>query len=379
MFAVRAAKRRGRRTARASLSPVRVALGALALGALAACDPFHTGFDDVERAQTYRARGQRPVAPQPERLLVMNYNVKFGGGRIDFFFDCHGDRVLMQRSEVIANLEALAVKIRQVDPDVLVVQEVDVASKRAAFVDQMQWLLDHTQLTYGVYASQWRADYVPSDGLGAVDSGNGILSKLPLANAERIALDLRGDQSAIERYFYLRRNILRAELELPAGGVVHLVVTHAEAYGQDGTKQRHIDRFAAELDALDDAGELVIGAGDLNTLPPGTEHQVDFADSVCEDEDFVADDYRAESSWLDALYARYTPEIPLADYQANNAAYFSHTTDRNGFWNRKLDYIFTNAAVVPGSGLVHQDEAHGGMATMPLSDHAPVTVEIQLP
>lgn len=345
----------------------------------AACDPFHTGFDAVERAQVYRARGERPAPVQPERLRVMNYNVKFGGGRIDFFFDCHGDRVLMSRSEVIGNLEALALKINQVDPDVLVVQEVDVNSKRAAFVDQMQWLLDHTQLAHGVYASHWRADFVPSDGLGAVDSGNGILSKLPLANAERIALDLRSDQSAIERYFYLRRNILRAELQLPAGGVVHLVATHAEAYGQDGTKKSHIDRFAAELDAIDDAGEIVIGAGDLNTLPPGSVQQNGFADSVCEDEDFVADDYRQEATWLDALYARYTPEIPLVDYQADNASYFSHTTDKHGFWNRKLDYIFTNAAVVPGSGLVHQDEAHGGMATMPLSDHAPVTMEIELP
>lgn len=354
---------------------------AAALGWLAssACDPFHTGFDDVERAQVYRARGARAAPVQPERLRVMNYNVKFGGGRIDFFFDCHGDRVLMKKSEVIAHLEALAVEINRIDPDVLVLQEVDVNSKRAAFVDQMQWLLDHTQLSHGVYASQWRADFVPSDGLGAVDSGNAILSKLPLARAERIALELRTDQSAIERYFYLRRNILRAELELPAGGVIHLVATHAEAYAKDGTKKRHIDRFVAELAELDDAGEIVIGAGDLNTLPPGTERQAGFDDSVCEDEDFVADDYRAEASWLDALYARYTPEIPLADYQANNAAYFSHTTDKDGFWNRKLDYIFTNAAIVPGSGLVHQDAAHGGMDTMPLSDHAPVTVEIELP
>src|SRR5262245_6873314 len=103
--------------------------------ALAACDPFHTGFDDVERAQVYHAHGERPAPAQPTRLRVMNYNVKFGGGRIDFFFDCHGDRVLMTKSEVSANLEALAVKINQVDPDVLVVQEVDVNSKRAAFVD----------------------------------------------------------------------------------------------------------------------------------------------------------------------------------------------------------------------------------------------------
>jgi len=350
-----------------------------ALAVWAGCDPFHTGFDDIEDAKAYRA-ARAPAPPSwTGRLVVMNYNVKFGGGRIDFFFDCFGHRVLMSKDEVIANLEHLVAKINQVDPDVLVVQEVDINSKRAAYVDQMQWLLDHSQLGYGVYASQWKADYVPSDGIGAVDSGNGILSKFPLVDAQRIALPLRSDQSGIERYFYLRRNIVRARLEVPTAKPIHVVATHADAYGKDGTKKSHIDRYQQELDAATASGAWVIGAGDLNTLPPGSEKTSGFPDSVCTDQEFVADDYSAETTWLEPLYRTYTPDIPLTTYQADNASYFSHTTDKNGFWNRKLDVMFTNATVVPGSGLVHQDEAHGGMATMPLSDHAPVTMEIEVP
>jgi endonuclease/exonuclease/phosphatase family metal-dependent hydrolase len=356
----------------------RLGLSALLAGALG-CDPFHTTFDDVEGAKFYRAKAMTPAADNVERLRVMNYNIKFGGGRIDFFFDCHGDRVLMSKREVLRNLEALVEKVNQVDPDVLVIQEVDVNSKRSAFVDEMQWLLDHTALNYGVYASQWRADYVPSDGLGAVDSGNGILSKYPLSNAKRVALALRTDQSGIERYFYLRRNLLRARLDLPDGRYVELIALHADAYGKDGTKRSHVERFEQELDAAAARGALVIGAGDLNTLPPGSEQTYGFPDSVCEDEEFIADDYRPDVGLLDSLYEKYSPEIPLDDYQTDNARYFTHTTDKNGFWNRKLDYIFTNGTVVRGSGLVHQDEASGGMATMPLSDHAPVSVEIEVP
>jgi len=349
---------------------------AVAVGG-AGCDPFHTGFEDFEQARYYRATHPGDV-PEPKSILrAMNYNVKFGGGRIDFFFDCFGDRVLMSRDEVLDNLGRLAAKIRDVDPDVLVVQELDVNSKRAAYVDQMQWLLDHTALDYGVYASQWKADYVPSDGIGAVDSGNAILSKYPLSGAVRIALDLRTDQSRLERYFYLKRNLLRATVNVGATKLV-VVGVHAEAYSKDGTKKSHIDRFEEELDRWSGEGVLVLGAGDLNTLPPGTEKQHDFPDSVCTNEDFIADDYREEATWLESLYANYEPEIPLSVYQADNASYFSHTTDRHGFWNRKLDYFFTNTRVVPGSGLVHQDEAHGGTATMPLSDHAPVTVELEL-
>jgi endonuclease/exonuclease/phosphatase family metal-dependent hydrolase len=153
----------------------------------------------------------------------------------------------MSEREVTVNLAGLAQKINEYDPDLLIVQEVDVNSKRAAFIDQMQWLLDHTALDHGVYASQWKADFVPSDGLGAVDSGNGILAKYPLEEAERIALSLRSDQSGLERYFYLKRNVLRARLALPERAPVYVVATHTEAYAEDGTKRQHIERFRAEL------------------------------------------------------------------------------------------------------------------------------------
>ncbi len=361
------------------MNGLRVLVRVACASSLLACDPFHTGFDDVEGASYYLASSSKPE-PDPSRpLRVMNYNVKFGGGRIDFFFDCFGDRVLMSQREVLDNLSRLVEKINQYDPDVLVIQEVDVNSKRDAYVDQLQWLLDHTALRYGVYASQWKADYVPSDGLGAIDSGNGILSKYPLTGAERIALDLRSEQSSIERYFYLKRNLLRARVDVPGKAPTYVVAVHADAYSKDGTKQQHIERFKQELDSLSADGNTVIGVGDLNTLPPGTDKQFGFADSVCADEQFVADDYRSEADWLTPLYDDYTPEVPLDQYQADNASYFSHTVDKDGFWNRKLDYIFTSAAVVPGSGLVHQDEDHGGWSTMPLSDHAPVTVELELP
>jgi endonuclease/exonuclease/phosphatase family metal-dependent hydrolase len=354
--------------------------GALCL--TAGCDPFHVDFADVEPATTYQAQRLGPVPELPQQLRVMTWNIKFGGGRIDFFFDCFGDRVLMQSAEVISNLEGLARKIRQVDPDILLLQEVDVRAKRSAFIDQVQWLLDHTALDYGAYASQWRADFVPSDGLGAMDDGNAILSRWPLRDATRIALPQRDDQDALTAYFYLRRNILTAKLDAPSGPSspsVGIVATHSEAYSRDGTKLKHIQRFHTEIARMAESTDLVIAGGDLNTIPPGSTKTKDFPDSVCTDEDFVADDFTAEADWLDPLYADFSSAIPLADYQADNAAYFSHTVDSKGFWNRTLDYLFTNKAWDTGSGLVHQSAAEGGIETMPLSDHAPLSATVTLP
>jgi endonuclease/exonuclease/phosphatase family metal-dependent hydrolase len=192
----------------------------------------------------------------------------------------------------------------------------------------------------------------------------------------RIALALRRDQSALERYFYLRRNLLVVDLMLPGREPIALVGVHTEAYAADGTKRLHIERFERELDTLSERG-LVVGAGDLNTLPPGSARVSGFDDSACT-EDYEADDYSLETDFLTSLYERYRPETPLADYQADNERYFTHTTRSDGFWNRKLDYLFTNGTFSPGTSVTHQDES-SGMATMPLSDHAPLSVSLELP
>ena len=305
----------------------------------------------------------------------MTWNIKFGGGRIDFFFDGHGDRVLMEEREVIRHLDGIASKIRQVDPDVVLLQEIDVASKRSAFVDQMQWLLDHTSLNFGAYASSWRARLVPSEGLGAVDSGNAVLSRWPLARAERIALPLVGAYDRLTQYFYLKRNILLAEIAVPSlPGPLAVVCTHAEAFSPDDTRRRHLERFAALLDELDARGTRFLAGGDLNVVPPGSHQTRGFADDASVE--FQAGDTSADSQALLPLYRHYEAAISLERYTGDNAPHFTHSTSGGVFWNRKLDYLFTNGRFAPGSGQVHQDTERGGVATMPLSDHAPVCARL---
>lgn len=366
---------------KAAARPRRRAWLAFSLSLLA-CDPLHT---DLEHAKPeYReARGHAiNPPPAPSVVRIMNWNIKFGGARIDFFFDCFGDRVLMSEREVRDNVKNLAAAIRHFDPDVLLLQEVDVDAKRSTYLDQLQYLLDHSALNFGVYASQWRADFIPSDGLGAMDDGNAILSRWPLRDARRIALPRRGDQSAAESYFYLQRNILVATTDIPGGESLTIVNIHTDAYGKDGTKLEHIARFEEELDRLHAQGARFVAGGDLNTLPPGTEKLSGFPDSVCKDENFVADDYGGETEALLGLYEKYEPYVTRERYVANQPRFFTHTVQGpafGGFWNRTLDYLFTNGDFLDLSGTVFQDETSGGIETMQLSDHAPIAVELAWP
>ena len=93
----------------------------------------------------------------------------------------------------------------------------------------------------------------------------------------------------------------------------------------------------------------------------------------------VVDDYTDEATWLDALYADFVPAVSLEDYAADNTPHFTHTVDGRGFWNRKLDYLFTTGSWVDGSAQTLQSAEVGGHETMPLSDHAPVMATLELP
>jgi endonuclease/exonuclease/phosphatase family metal-dependent hydrolase len=359
------------------------ALVAALLLPLASCDLFNTGFDDTEEAILYRARrpGPEPALVFPATIRVMTYNVKYGGARLRFFWECDGDRVLMTEGEVNRHLDAMAARIRAETPapDLVLLQEVDTSrSKRVAYVDEVQGLLDRLGLNYGAYASQWKADYVPTDGLGPVDSGNAILSRWPITSAVRHALALQTDLSGLERYFYLKRNLLETRVALPVSGggtrEIAVIDVHAEAFSQDGTKQKHIDAFKALLDGIRTQGLPLLGGGDLNAIPPGSWRRSAFPeDAGCTGGRFDPDTYVGEETWLDALYADYTADAPPTACAAEGAPECTFVGDEHFPLNRKLDHLFTN------TGWDLADPPRVLQDAILLSDHVPVVAGWEVP
>ena len=201
---------------------------------LYSCEPIANHFDDVEDAIMYRSSTIKDF-PSKKTVKVMTWNIRFGVARSDFFGDGCGDRVIFTENEVTTALEGIAKKINLEDPDILLLQEVDVQSKKTAYIDQAQWLLNNTNMNYGAYASMWEAQVILADGLGRVNTGNLILSKWELKDAERYQLDLRGDQDELTKYFYLRRNVIKTKVNM-SSGPFYAVNTHLTAFATDVTK-----------------------------------------------------------------------------------------------------------------------------------------------
>ena len=122
----------------------------------------------------------------PQDIRVMSWNVKYGALRLPFWFDCWGDQVSMTHSQVNSNLKELTSLIREVNPDLLMVQEIEINSRRSAYVDMVNAILDQTDLNYAAYFSTWDSQYIPSEGLGRMNLGNAIFSRYPIKAGKRI-------------------------------------------------------------------------------------------------------------------------------------------------------------------------------------------------
>ena len=354
-----------------------------------------TTFDDIENA-IYYENSTQDKADYSGSLKVMTWNIRFGAARIPWFEDSCGDRVLMTEAETVGYLDSIVAYIKITKPDILLLQEVDLSSKRSAYVNQIQYILDNTDFNYGVYASMWNAEIIPSDGLGKVDVGNVILSRWGITNAERIQLPLRTDQDALTQYFYLRRNILKAKIMLPVESDFYAVNIHATAFATDDTKQKHISKYKEVLDDLVNQGAVFVTGGDMNSIPTDAE-PFDFClIDICDGERFhthadgglhkegsyfnnfpAVGNYPSEKNLLQPFYddiANYFPAIQFENRNSEN--HLTHCTYNTNedyrFWDRKLDYLFTNKENWSSTGNTHQDAFY-------LSDHAPVSATLTFP
>ena len=347
------------------------------------CEPFANSFPDVSNAKMYRADNITTPSLNPSQLKVVTWNIRWGSGRLDWSFDSCGEDALADYDNVELIMEKIADTLNVMDADIVILQEIDIESKRSGFMDQVQYLLDNTNLNYGAFATRWQVDFIPSDGLGRVHDGNAILSKYEITSAERIKLSLRTDEPAIIKYAGSRRNILKALIpELSQDGKDFYVVNiHAAAFATDDTKKKHIDKFIETLADIDNNSDYFIAGGDLNSVPPGS--AIDFCENDKCDGEVCDGDYENNAAYqasyfehfegepdiLVPLYNAYNSAIDLVD--ANLPSHYSHAPStsferHNIKYDRKLDYLFTNKNWVDGVSKTHQ-------SSWEISDHMPVS------
>jgi len=348
---------------------------ALLIAASSACQPIVETFDDVEDCQLYsQASGQPPTSDTA--IAVATWNIRFGMELRPWFADACGSRVLMTEDEARSGLDTIIRGIRELNADVLMLQEVDVNSKRSNYLNQMQEILRGAGYQYAAYASNWKAQVIPSDGLGRVDEGNAVFSRYPILSATRYQLPLRGDQDALTKLFYVRECVMVVVLDVPGDINLAVVNTHLSAFATDDTKKRQLDKVLSIAESYRSSTTDVVIGGDFNLLPPNAV-DLDYCDEdACPGEVFhvqgadplhkEGSNYAPEITWMQPFYDRFVPAVTLAQEAAEPSRWYSHAVDVTTPYDRHIDHLFTSNGWVADSSRVL-----GEGVWRRRSDHAP--------
>ena len=354
----------------------RVLVGIVLLAVVLAAAIRLTTFHPPEVAgERVSCATDAPVLEPGQSVTVMNWNVQYMAGKgYVFWYDLLDESGPDERpapEDIVETLDEVARVVADVDPDVVLLQEVDDGASRTDGSDQLELLLDRLgRGSYPCHASAfyWKARFVPHPRImGSVGMKLSTLSRYRIDDATRYQL-AQMPSDLLTRQFDIRRAILEARLPVQDGDDLVLLNTHLDAFAQGSdTMQRQVAETRDLLDDLTAAGEPWVIGGDFNLLPPGRQY---------DDLRPPQQAYYLEDTELSVLTDAYG-SVPSVD-EANGddrEQWFTHVPNDPAVEgpDRTIDYLFHSPEVTLGEHAVRGED------TLDISDHLPVVVEYTLP
>jgi endonuclease/exonuclease/phosphatase family metal-dependent hydrolase len=290
----------------------------------------------------------------PSVIKILTWNIGFLFGR-----GSEGPGYLPRTKEFYEErLVGLVNQIREWNPDVICIQEIDFDAARSGGINQAEYVAIHAGYPFVAEAVSWDANYIPfpywplSRNFGRMKSGGAILSRYPIKTHQIQILAKPSSNPWWYNLFYLHRYFQRVSIDI--GGKDYSVVNlHLEAFDKEDRAGQI--RNLRELIAT---GQIDFAAGDYNMVPDVAAKKRNFSESD--------DDYEGDQSYGVMSKSGMDEVIPEDIYVKDETRFFTFPA-----WapNRRLDYIFfrrglkmMRAEVLPSA----------------LSDHLPLRASFQL-
>lgn len=315
-----------------------------------------------------------PVLKAGQELKVMSWNVQYMAGKnYTFFYDvANGDGPHERPSveDLAVTFKEVARIIKEVNPDVILLQEVDSGAKRTDYEDQLSVLMELLPEEYRSYCSTyyWKNKFNPHPRImGATGLKLAIISKYKMSEATRHQLS-SVEWTSFFKDFSLKRAILKVRFPVEKGRDFFAINTHLSAFSQGtDTMKRQVLEVVSLLDSLEQNRYPWAIGGDFNLLPPGQYEGLSEAAKYL---------YQPDTELL-FLTSKY-PCIPqIEDCQGREVSkWFTHFSNDPVFTgpDRTLDYIFHSKHL--GQPLAYEVR-HGD--TLKISDHLPVVSSFRIP
>lgn len=326
---------------------------------------------DARETLPVSCSGTPPTLVPGQALKVMTWNVQYLAGKRYVFWNdlAQGNDEAPTLEDMAFSLDEVARVIRDEQPDVVLLQELDDGAKASDYQDQLKLLQERVADLYPCSASafDWKAEFVPDAHVfGSVGRQLATLSRYRIEHAERLQLPV-ASANFISRQFQPKDALLATKLPLSDGGQLTVFNTHLERARQpDDTLQAQVSAVAKVLDKYESQGLPWLIGGDFNLLPLGQYRRLSAEQRT---------PYSADSE-LHLLWDKY-PMIPTNNEASgiDRAQWLTHYPNDPGLNgpDRTVDYLFYSPRIKRVEALVRQDD------TLRISDHLPVIARFLLP
>ncbi len=217
---------------------------------------------------TVTAGAQRKAAPG-DSLTLMSWNLGYGalGDNADFFMDGGKGVKTADTARLESNIAGFLKEIDAVQPDILLLQEIDRNSARSEGIDEVRRVAEHLEGFSSSFANNLKVAFLPYPvpPIGKVDSGIATFSSLQVGLAERVQLPIPFAWPI--RMANLKRCLLISRLPLEGSDKeLVLVNLHLEAYDSGEGKIAQTKQLAQLLEEEAAKGNYVIAGGDFNQI-----------------------------------------------------------------------------------------------------------------
>ncbi|MBA5980534.1 endonuclease/exonuclease/phosphatase family protein [Pseudomonas sp. MD195_PC81_125] len=315
--------------------------------------------------------GTPPTLVPGQALKVMTWNVQYLAGKRYVFWNdlAQGTDEAPTPEDMAFSLDEVARVIRDEQPDVVLLQELDDGAKASDYQNQLKLLQERVTDLYpcSAHAFDWKADFVPDPHIfGSVGRQLATLSRYRIEHAERLQLPVP-PANIIARQFAPKDALLATKLPLSDGGQLTVFNTHLDRASQpDDTLQAQVTAVAKMLDKYESQGLAWLIGGDFNLLPLGQYQRLPAEQRT---------PYSIDSA-LHLLWDKY-PMIPTNNEASgvDRAHWLTHYPNDPGLNgpDRTVDYLFYSPKIKRVEASVRQDD------TLRISDHLPVIARFLLP